>query len=456
MKSLLKTIVLGCLAFTLSSVQPASGVELKTKVDAGTLQKYTVKATCKGELKILTEKQVNTLPIQVNAELTFGERRVDDGSVPSELRSLRFYEIARSTVRLDKESILNRLPAERSLVRAKLTGNHLLLNAPKNPLTRDERDLLELAGDPLAMLGFLPNGDVKNDATWSIPEAALLTMFNLDEITETSVSGKLINTKGNIATISLAGKLAAKVHSSKTTINLTGSADFDTKTGTFTSWKLTVKENRSPNVVGPGFDITANVEATATATSEIAELMDSALGSIPLVDEQSPDRLMYAQRRGGYAMQYDSRWRIVIDEPQLISMRLIDDGAIIAQANFRLAHLPGSAPPMNRAEFELQVKNAIGKSFTKFQDSTEGQNPGGIRTLKVIAEGQADNVPVLWVSYLFEGPDGWRVNCTISLEDQYLSRFADADRAILETMIFPSEKNDKVEKTATATDSDKK
>jgi len=97
----------------------------------------------------------------------------------------------------------------------------------------------------------------------------------------------------------------------------------------------------------------------------------------------------------------------------------------------------GAVPPQKLSEFQAEVRTALGKNFTRFQDASEGNNPAGIRTLKVISEGEVEGVPILWLSYLFEGPDGWRVSSTISLEDKLLDKFGEADRAILETLMFP-------------------
>ncbi|MGC4002654.1 MAG: hypothetical protein QM811_05760 [Pirellulales bacterium] len=202
------------------------------------------------------------------------------------------------------------------------------------------------------------------------------------------------------------------------------------------AWAFTIKEQRDSALVTPGMNITAKLNAVAAPTHQITKLSDDALGELPLIDDAKPDLLGYVQRRNVFRMKYDPRWRVVQDENYGLNMRLLDDGLVAAQCNMKLIQAPSTAPETSLKEFETEVKAAIGPSFTKIQDSTEGKNPAGVRTLKVVCEGVVEQVPVLWVSYLFEGPEGYRVSTTISFEDSMLEKFGEADKAILETLEF--------------------
>ncbi len=296
-----------CFALLAGLNNIAGAVELTAKPDATALQKYQIKASAQGELKIQQDKATKSIPIQMKGELSF--ENAESTTVRHRTNYAHFGTTIRPVRRFvsTKKALSIEFHLNARVVRAKLSENKLLLNSPKNPLTRDERDLLDLAGDPLAMVGALPKGDIKQNSTWSVPETTLLTLFNLDGIEESSVTGKLVGVKGDIANIAFSGKLTGEVHATDTAIDLTGTAEFDTKAGRLTNWHFTVKELREPSLIGPGFDITADVEVTASQAIEIAELTDAALGKIKLVDEQTTDQLMYAHRRGTYAIQYDSR-----------------------------------------------------------------------------------------------------------------------------------------------------
>ena len=414
----------------------AQAVELKPSVSAGELRSNELSLDVKGELRVMTDKQMQSLPLSVAATAKFTERRVDDGTLANEIRTLRYYEYAKATIRVQNESTMNRLREKHGLVRGKLSQNKLQLIAAQNPLTRDERDLLDLSGDPLSLAGLLPASEVEVGNNWTVPSEKLAAIYGLDEVKRSEVSVKLSNFQDNIATLALTGKLNGVVLGSPTAMTLSGTLSFNKTTGNFEEWTLNIKEQRDPGIASPGLDVTAKLTATAKTIHEAKELSDENLGGLALIDDQQQERLSYVNRRAVFRFHYDPRWKIRNDESQQMNMQLVDGNLVAAQANVRMVQLPAGAPPMQLKEFEQEVRTSLGKNFSKFQDKHEGVNPLGVRTLKIVSEGAVDSVSVLWVSYYFEGPDGYRVAFTISLEDKMLEQYGEADKAILETMEF--------------------
>jgi hypothetical protein len=322
-----------------------------------------------------------------------------------------------------------------------------MLQAAAGPLTREERDLLEVPTDSLTIACVLPGTEKELGETWTLTNEDLALLLGLDEVKRQDVLCKLTRVENQIAEIDISGKLTGKTLGAASALDILGTISFDTAARRFRGWNFTLKEARDIGAASPGLAITAKVSVTVSAVQEIAELADEALGGLPLIEER-PEQLAYIHRRGLFAMQYDARWRILADESHQLSMRLIDEGLLVAHCNCKLIQLPGSAPPQQLSEFQAEIRQSLGKNFVRFQDSLEGTNQRGLRTLKVVAEGQVEDVPVLWLSYLFEGPKGWRVSATISLEDQLLDRFAEADRAMLETLLFLPEKETPEKETA--------
>jgi len=421
--------------FSILSVT-AQGVELKSSVNPGELRINELTLDVKGELRVMGEKQLQSLPMSVAASVKFIERRVDDGSLANELRTLRYYSDAKATIRIQNESTINRLREKHGLVRGKLSQNKLHLVAAQDPLTRDERDLLDLSGDPLSLAGLLPASEVEVGNNWTVPSEKLAAIYGLDEVKRSEVTIKLSKFQDNLATLTLAGKLNGTILGSSTAMTLGGTLTFNSKTGNFDGWSLTIKEQRDPGQASPGLEVTAKLTATAKTVYEAKELSDETLGGLALIDDQHEERLSYVHRRGVFRFQYDPRWKIRADESQQMNMQLLEGNLIAAQANVRMVQLPAGAPPLQLKEFEQEVKTSIGKHFVKFQDKHEGVNPLGVRTLKIVSEGVVETVSVLWLSYYFEGPDGYRVAFTISLEDKMLEQYGEADKALLETMEF--------------------
>jgi hypothetical protein len=419
----------------------SSAVEFSKTGKPGAYTQYTVQLEVQGDVRVGEGKKQTTLPLVVNGEVKFAERRVDDGSLAEEQRTIRHYDSAKATIRVDRDSNIIKLQQDHQLIRGRLSQSKLNLLSVKEPLTREERDLLDIPGDPLTLAALLPQGPAELNEKWTIPNKALAPLLCLDEIKRGECTAKIINEADGLAEITITGKIIGQVTGSATSIELTGHANVEIKTGTFLDWNFKIKESRDSGLATPGFDITATVTGTADSATEVATLTDKALEGIALVDDQQPNRLSYTQRRAKYRFQYDQRWRTVVDESQQLSMRLVDDGLIIAHCNLKLLELAQTAPPLSLAEFEQEIKTTLGDRFQKFQDKTEGKNPNGVRTLKIVAEGLVDTVPVLWLSYYFEGPDGTRATVTIALEDKLLDKYAEADRDILATFEFGRSEN---------------
>jgi len=202
----------------------------------GSLQRYQYHVDITGQLSVQGEKQALNSPLQVQAEFTYGERRADDGTSATELRSLRFYEQARAVIRMGKQIAITRLSPAHQLVRGRVSGQKLSLLSPHGPFTREERDLLDVPSDSLAMTGLLPTEAVELKQSWSPRPETLCLLLGLDEVTHPAVQAALIAVEKNIAQIELTGKLTGKVLGAATAIELNGKARFDLKQGTFVDW----------------------------------------------------------------------------------------------------------------------------------------------------------------------------------------------------------------------------
>ncbi|MDX1964341.1 MAG: hypothetical protein SFX18_14405 [Pirellulales bacterium] len=423
--------------------------QLRASALTETQQKYNYQLEIAGHLLVQSGAEPQKVPLQVKGEIAYGERRVDDGSLAGEARSLRFYESAKAVLRINKESIIQRLTPEHQLVRGRQSNDKIMLQAARGPMTRDERDLLEIPGDSLALARLLPDHAVNLREKWS-PDAQLLGMiFCMEEVRDSTVTAQLISVADQTAELRVLGRLTGKTLGAAAKMEVQGKLLFDLARGHFVECQWQFQEERAMGSVSPGLSVSGKVTCQITAIPEIPELSDQQLGAIPLVADQA-DLLAYVHRRGVFAMQYDQRWRIIADEPQHLSMRLMDQGKVIAQCNIKLAQTAGDAPEYKLSELAAEVQNSLGKNFTKLQDTSEGSNPAGNRTLKVVAEGSVEGVPVLWLCYLFEGPSGWRLTAMITFDNQLLDQFGEADRAILESLIFLPGEGSPQESTETA------
>ncbi len=91
-------------------------------------------------------------------------------------------------------------------------------------------------------------------------------------------------------------------------------------------------------------------------------------------------------------------------------------------------------------DFQNDVRQALDKNFGEFVDAKQSDNAAGYRVLRVEASGAAHDksteVPIRWVYYHVADQQGRQVALTFTVEQEHLDRFAEADRAIVDSLRF--------------------
>ncbi|HEY2882990.1 MAG TPA: hypothetical protein VGJ15_11165, partial [Pirellulales bacterium] len=68
--------------------------------------------------------------------------------------------------------------------------------------------------------------------------------------------------------------------------------------------------------------------------------------------------------------------------------------------------------------------------------ATEGATPTGLRTLKAIATGKADDIAVQWRYYLIHDRQGRALSIAYTMETPFVDQFGDADQPIVNSVEF--------------------
>ena len=86
------------------------------------------------------------------------------------------------------------------------------------------------------------------------------------------------------------------------------------------------------------------------------------------------------------------------------------------------------------------MRQALGKSFGEFVEASESVDPAKYRVLRVVVHGVAHNksadVPIRWIYYHLADQQGHQAALTFIVQQEYLERFADADKPIVESLRF--------------------
>ncbi len=152
--------------------------------------------------------------------------------------------------------------------------------------------------------------------------------------------------------------------------------------------------------------------------------------------------LTYESPNGDWQCQHDRRWNIYRQAPKspVAVLRLVDRGMLAGQCNLAsLAdHDPGKL--VSLAEFQEDVRRALDKSFGEFVEASESSNAAQYRIYRVVVHGTASDLAMRWIYYLVAEPQGRQVALTFTVEQKLVERFADADKAMVQSLRFAESK----------------
>jgi hypothetical protein len=124
----------------------------------------------------------------------------------------------------------------------------------------------------------------------------------------------------------------------------------------------------------------------------------------------------------------------------VVKLRLVDHGTPAGQCI--LSSLPERDPDklVSLEEFQEDVRRALGKSFGEFVEASKSSNAANYRVYRVVVHGTASDIAMRWIYYLVADPQGRRAAFTFTVEQSLVERFADADKAMVQSLRFPEVK----------------
>jgi hypothetical protein len=404
------------------------------------LTRVTAKFEVGGNLLTKAKGQASELPMSVVARFEFVERRIDDASMPTERRSIRYYSDAQAAIKVENQASVSKLGPDHRLIRAAVSQNRTALGAARGHLTREEHDLIDIPFSTLLLGQLLPSADAKRGAIARPSDETVAMLLGLDSVSRTDVETVLTAVKDGVGEVSIEGALNGAVGGVATEIELKGRLHFDTAHRQPFALVLLIKEKRSVGPIAPGLDVVAKLELQVTPASEVAELSDRALEGLELAADGSAPPLLFETTTGGFAFLYEPRWQIVGSKGDSVVLRLVDRGELIAQCNVSMLPKLNIEQPLTLEMFQKEVQQSLGKHFGLFERAAERQTPGGLRLLHVVATGAVSELPITWHYYLLINQAGQRAAVSFTMENLVADRFGVADQLVLDHFRFLPEK----------------
>lgn len=397
---------------------------------------------------------------------------LDTAAAPHDARGIRHFFSAASELSIDG-SRTQRTLGERSntlVVSSSPAVSHFAVDAL---LTREETELLSLAFDPLLLDELLAHGQTGGDASGRTPvehrptaelAAALLSIDTIGRPAESApgsdrqgagssdapaaadASGPLVvrtvpaAAGGEPAKLIVSGTVHGAVDGVPTTIRVDGSYDLDADGKRVRGGLVRLREKRLAGHVSPGFECEASFQvarrpaegsqAVPAADDSLLADMRSAWDRLRRKDGSgTPRRLVFHDPRGRFTLAHDFRWRSVADDARGLVLRMVDDGALLAEC--AVLPLPRGEAATSIEDFRRDIERSLGSRLGRFVSSETVASPeaapGGRRVLKVVAEGSVDGLPLQWRHYLVEDAEGGRTAVTFTVERRFADRFGDAD-----------------------------
>jgi hypothetical protein len=276
---------------------------------------------------------------------------------------------------------------------------------------------------------------VEKGRRWKPTDDVLAGLLGLDAVGHTEVECVLAEIQDGIAQITIDGTLGGAINGVASDIELKGKLEFDVEHGLPKSLLLAIKEQRGIGNVGPGLDVVAKLKLSIAPLNQSKSLTQEVIQSAKLPDSDHAPPLEYVSTAKGYRFLYDRRWHITREEDDLVVMRLVDRGDLVAQCNVAPS-TKALDKPIELTEFQTNVQTALGKLFGKLQKAAERGTDSGLRVLESIASGSAQELPIEWRYYLVHDRQGRALTMIFTLEAPLVQQFHDQDKPIVDSVEF--------------------
>jgi len=376
-------------------------------------------------------KQARKVPMSVLANLIYQERVLDVTNSSGRL-AYRYYETAKAAIKIDKGGQTPQLSDTHKLVGVQRADNAETMFCPKGRLTREELDLIELPGSSLVVDDLLPADPVAVGGTWKADDRTLALLLGLEAVSFHEVQSTLIEVKDNRAVVTLGGTVGGAIGGVGTEMEIKAKYTFDLKQRRINWFALLIKEKRAVGHIGPGLDIVAKVIMKISPLAQSDRLNDEVLDKLPHTMSPQLKMLGYTAPKGEFRFAYDPRWFVTSEERDLVVLRMVNRGDLVAQCN--ISPIRSGAKTVTLADFQKDVERALGKSFAQFVQATEYTPRPGTRVYRLVARGEVSGLPIEWIYYLIAGQDGQRVSVSFTLETDLADEFGKADREIVDEL----------------------
>jgi hypothetical protein len=434
---LLFAAVLAVLLLPLAPVAMAEQYDLAPTAPDDQVYQVEVELKVGGELtlrdpgangKAGKAEELRRLPMSVAGKLGYEEQRLDGE------RTLRYYNTAEATIKVDKGGKSPRLPESRRLSVTRTTPGHVILASPDGPLSREELDLIDVAGASTLLDGLLPGKKLPESESWQVPAEVMGALLGLDSVEICEVSNVVDEGNASYVKFQIAGLVHGRAEGAESEFDLRGLGLFSRRWGCVTQLNLAVKEIRKVGPATPGFDGVAKINIKRTPIDKAEHLSSERIARAKAAQDAPTDLILPAEELG-FEVSHDRGWFLASETRTTLSMRRVAEGKLVAQATFTRIPSKSIERQPTLDQFENDVKLGLGKSLTEVVSSEEWSNRAGLHCLGVAARGRVQDLELEWRHYLtLPDAEGHSVSLTVTLAVDDRAAVANSDKLLAEAL----------------------
>ncbi len=373
-------------------------------------------------------EELRRLPMSVAGKLGYEEQRLDSE------RTVRYYNRAEATIKVEKGGKSPRLPESRRLIVARTTPGRVVLGSPEGPLSREELDLIDVVGASPLLDGLLPGKRLAESESWQVPAEVMGALLGLDSVEVCEVSNVVDEGNASYVKFQVAGIVHGRVEGAEAEFDLRGLGLFNRRSGCVTQLNLAVKETRKVGPATPGFEGVAKINIKRTPIDKAEQLTSERITRAQATQGALTDLILPAEELG-FEVAHDRGWFLASQTRTTLSLRRVVEGQLVAQATFTRYPSKSAERQPTLDQFESDVKLGVGKSLTEMVSSEEWSNGAGLHCLGVVARGRVQDLDLEWRHYLvLPTAEGHSVSLAVTLAVDDLAAVANADKLLAEAL----------------------
>ncbi len=407
---------------------------------------YEIDLQVQGQIKFADQPDLHSAsleifehPVHATSSLIYHQHSMDEKSAQREVVSRRYQRAFAKTV-IGSSSMDTKLPEDVRDVRVCSNGKSLDFWVPQGFLTQPETDLLTVAFDPLYFDALIPPDDSLVGDQWKVSQADVANLLCVDTIYAGVLEATVKQHTAEGTRVNIQGTIEGAINGASTSIAVEGHYDWISSInsdGNLSALRVVIQESRTVSYVAPGIDVTAIVEVSCRSGKRVQpSVITTGVGSMEPNDGRprrgpgKPGFQWICDPHRRYDIIYDKSWKVVEQGSECLTMRLVDEGALVSQVI--VTPLPPQAEAHSLSDFEEDIEKTLGQQFGHLVSASLSSRDDGTTLMRVASVGEAEGLALHWIHYHLRSPEGQRLSLSFVVESIHLARFSDADRQYLD------------------------